>query len=93
MRLGTAIGALAFALVACAPIATEDNAPSRSSEPTARATDGAVGASPTAVDPSCRFSTAGGGVFGDVFIAVADNGSSGIAFVLDAATGVERADC
>jgi hypothetical protein len=49
-----------------------------------------VGGSLPPVDASCRFSPTGGNIAGGVFVAVADTGSGGTAFVLDAATGAER---
>jgi hypothetical protein len=41
-------------------------------------------------DASCRFAQTGDRLTGSVFVAVADDGNSGVAFVLDSETGAER---
>lgn len=78
-------------LAACTPLASSPGAsPSATSAPTPRGAAGSVGPTVQPVDASCRFSPTGGNIPSGVFIAVADSGGSGTAFVLDAATGVER---
>ena len=79
-------------LAACTPLAGSPGA-SESPTPLApspRAASGPVNATLPPVDASCRFAQARSGVTEDVFVAVADDGSSGLAFVLDAETGAER---
>jgi hypothetical protein len=79
-------------LAACTPLA---GSPGASASPTAlaltpRAAGGPAGATLPPVDASCRFAQTSDRLSGGVFVAVADSGSSGIAFVLDAETGAER---
>jgi hypothetical protein len=84
---------LAMALMAaCTPLA---GSPGASAAPTALAPTPSAGGGPAGatlppVDASCRFAQTGDGLTGGVFVAVADNGSSGVGFVLDAESGAER---
>jgi hypothetical protein len=80
-------------LAACTPLAGSPGTSASAAAPTAptpRVADGPVGATLPPGEASCRFSRTGGEVPGGVFVAVADNGSGGVAFVLDAVTGAER---
>jgi len=79
-------------LAACTPLA---DSPGASASPTAvaptpRAAGGPVNATLPPVDASCRFEQTGNSLSERVFVAVADDGNSGVAFVLDAETGAER---
>jgi hypothetical protein len=79
-------------LAACTPLAGSLGASASPTTlaPTPRAAGGPAGATLSLVDASCRFAQTGDRLSGGVFVAVADNGSSGVAFVLDAETGAER---
>jgi hypothetical protein len=80
-------------LAACTPFAGSPGASSSATTgaaPTTRGGDRPPGATLPPTDASCRFAPLVAGLPGDVFISIADHGSSGVAFVLDAVTGGER---
>jgi hypothetical protein len=88
-----ALLATAF-LAACTSTAGSPSpsaSPTEAAASTPRVADG-PGASSTLPpsDASCTFSRTGSDVRGGVFVAVADNGAGGVAFVLDAESGAER---
>lgn len=81
-------------LAACTPLAGSPGASASASHstaaPTPRVADGLVTATLPPVEASCRFAQTGNRPSDGVFVAVADNGSSGVAFVLDVESGAER---